>query len=81
MGDTYRRDRLKKQKEHTRWELTYGTIAAKLLRSRRINPSNITTVSKFLGAFVYVFSIPYTIYKTLRLKLKVAKIKSKGQKE
>lgn len=74
--------KLKKAKNeptHSKWELTYGTIAVKILRKGKIRKENAINVAKFLGVFVYVFSIPYGFVKMLIIRCKLAKINNKPQ--
>lgn len=73
-SNTYRRKKASKTK-HTRWELTYGTIAAKLLRKGNVRVDNALALAKFLGAFVYLYSIPYSwiMEQSMKRKMKNSK--------
>ena len=80
MSNSYRRGYTSSQKpkeEHSKYELIYGTIAAKLIRKGRLNPQNIFPVAKFLGFFVWLYSPIYSLYMNLKIKVKMAKIKHK----
>lgn len=69
-SNTYRRSKCTNT-PHSRWELTYGTIAARLLRKGNLNTQNAFSLAKFLGAFVYLFSFPYSVVKTWLMKRKM----------
>lgn len=79
-NQSYRRSKATK-KEHTKWEMTYGMIAAKLLRTGKLKTQDCFTVAKFLGAFVYIYSYPYGLFKMLKFKLKLAKIRHNEKKK
>lgn len=78
MSNTYLREKQQKREQYTKWQLTYGVIASRLIR-KGVHPSNAFPTAKFLGAFVYVFSPVYSWFKMLRMKSKVAKIKAKAK--
>lgn len=76
-SNTYRRKYLGPNTEHTRWELTYATMFAKIAGKGKMSREATLSVAKFLAFFVYIFTPIYGIFVRLKMRHKVAKIKRK----
>lgn len=76
MSQTYRRYKSVKR-PHSRWEMCYGRVAAKILRKGNMRMDNLFSVAKFFGAFVYVYSFPYEWVKKLSVRRKLRKAAKK----
>lgn len=72
-SNTYRRGQMASRTPRSKWELTYATIAARLMRKGNINVQNAFSVAKFLGAFVYLYSFPYSFVKKAQVHRKIHK--------